>query len=985
MHNVNLYTQTKYIDRATAAGNKTNASGSATARFVGSNETGWTLVIDVVVGNYSETWTTNARITNKDMSAATGSVTFGMSWNTPGGVTTHISISGAKDLPTKHNYSLTYNPNAGSDTVTGMPSPNPDTYSGTETTHTFTVSTATPAREGYTFQGWSETSSGSAQYAAGNTITLTSSSPTKTLYAVWEKDAPTPPSKPTPGQVAGLLKEAVKIDCVNTEIDPEHADKTYDLISGTYSIGNVQGNATDGYTSVVTVLKKYAGQYVSKYDSEIGVDHSLDPADQTDQTITLEYKDGKWAVQAGSAPVTFTVKCATPPTEEPVDWTKLTISKKADKTTVKPGDTIIYTITVTNNTGKTLTNITVSDVLDSNLTFVSAEPVYYNSATGQWTIFSLTNGNSATLTITATVKSGVADGTQITNTAKITTVNAGGDALEEVNKSSSVEATVAIPAVEGIEKEVVTSAPNDVTIPEGTTVTYPTSNSVTVDNGTTSVTLLYKVTVTGDAGASYSVSDEGATCITNNATGTIPEGGEVVLYFTKTFTNLSTGDNTASNTASLVGTNYTDSVNVTITVKPAKPTDDELKTLLAGAVGVACTNESVEHASKTYNLLSGSYTIGDVTSVGDGTFTCTITVDAEKYVEAYNKDVAPGHDLDDESPKTIELVYRDKVWVKVSGVAELSDDEVIPPDITFGVLCTTYKLTYDANGGTGAPTDTKAYSHGAKVTLATTPVPTHAMYADGDPVVFIGWTASKTSTIYTKTDTAPATITSVTFDDSNITVYAAWGVDHNGDNIADVLQRVTLTYDANGGTGAPSSQSGLPGSFPISATRPTRTQYVFMGWATESSATTASYQPGGTITITANTTLYAVWEADLNGNGVPDKNETTYTVTYTDGVIGTKVFDDQVYSGLLSGTKTPAFVGTPTRTGYVFAGWVPAVAETVTENVTYVATWQKVSSSGLDNVPKTGDTSIAMIGGLMLFALCGGTAVYVIDRKKNRA
>ena len=726
------------------------------------------------------------------------------------------------------NFTLQFDANGGS----GAPAPltygTNDKYAKS---YSFTIPSTQPTREGYTFKGWSKTPTGAASYQSGGTclVSQTASgynggSVTVTLYAVWEKDAPTPPSKPTPGQVAGLLKEAVKIDCVNTEIDPEHADKTYDLISGTYSIGNVQGNATDGYTSVVTVLKKYAGQYVSKYDSEIGVDHSLDPADQTDQTITLEYKDGKWAVQAGSAPVTFTVKCATPPTEEPVDWTKLTISKKADKTTVKPGDTIIYTITVTNNTGKTLTNITVSDVLDSNLTFVSAEPVYYNSATGQWTIFSLTNGNSATLTITATVKSGVADGTQITNTAKITTVNAGGDALEEVNKSSSVEATVAIPAVEGIEKEVVTSAPNDVTIPEGTTVTYPTSNSVTVDNGTTSVTLLYKVTVTGDAGASYSVSDEGATCITNNATGTIPEGGEVVLYFTKTFTNLSTGDKTASNTASLVGTNYTDSVNVTITVKPAKPTDDELKTLLAGAVGVACTNESVEHASKTYNLLSGSYTIGDVTSVGDGTFTCTITVDAEKYVEAYNKDVAPGHDLDDESPKTIELVYRDKVWVKVSGVAELSDDEVIPPDITFGVLCTTYKLTYDANGGTGAPTDTKAYSHGAKVTLATTPVPTHAMYADGDPVVFIGWTASKTSTIYTKTDTAPATITSVTFDDSNITVYAAWGVDHNGDNIADVLQRVTLTYDANGGTGAPSSQSGLPGSFPISATRPTRTQ-----------------------------------------------------------------------------------------------------------------------------------------------------------------
>ena len=99
-HSVMTYKATKYISRSTACGTGTNASGSAKARFVGSNEAGWTLVIDVVVGNYSETWTTNARITNKDMSKATGQVTFGMSWNTQGGTSTYISISGAKDLPT---------------------------------------------------------------------------------------------------------------------------------------------------------------------------------------------------------------------------------------------------------------------------------------------------------------------------------------------------------------------------------------------------------------------------------------------------------------------------------------------------------------------------------------------------------------------------------------------------------------------------------------------------------------------------------------------------------------------------------------------------------------------------------------------------------------------------------------------------------------------------------------------------------------------
>ena len=66
-----------------------------------------------------------------------------------------------------------------------------------------------------------------------------------------------------------------------------------------------------------------------------------------------------------------------------------------------------------------------------------------------------------------------------------------------------------------------------------------------------------------------------------------------------------------------------------------------------------------------------------------------------------------------------------------------------------------------------------------------------------------------------------------------------------------------------------------------------------------------------------------------------------YTVTYTDGVDGEEVFADQVYSDLRKDSTTPAFNGTPTRTGYTFAGWEPKVAETVTQTVTYVAKWEK--------------------------------------------
>ena len=64
-----------------------------------------------------------------------------------------------------------------------------------------------------------------------------------------------------------------------------------------------------------------------------------------------------------------------------------------------------------------------------------------------------------------------------------------------------------------------------------------------------------------------------------------------------------------------------------------------------------------------------------------------------------------------------------------------------------------------------------------------------------------------------------------------------------------------------------------------------------------------------------------------------------YTVTYTDGVDGEGGFDDQVFPDRVVGTPTPEFDGTPTREGYTFTGWSPAVEEKVTKNITYNATW----------------------------------------------
>ena len=70
----------------------------------------------------------------------------------------------------------------------------------------------------------------------------------------------------------------------------------------------------------------------------------------------------------------------------------------------------------------------------------------------------------------------------------------------------------------------------------------------------------------------------------------------------------------------------------------------------------------------------------------------------------------------------------------------------------------------------------------------------------------------------------------------------------------------------------------------------------------------------------------------------PTPEVTEYTVTYKDGVDGA-AFVDQTYT-VKEGGATPAFDGTPTREGYVFLGWEPKVAETVTGDATYVATWE---------------------------------------------
>lgn len=116
----------------------------------------------------------------------------------------------------------------------------------------------------------------------------------------------------------------------------------------------------------------------------------------------------------------------------------------------------------------------------------------------------------------------------------------------------------------------------------------------------------------------------------------------------------------------------------------------------------------------------------------------------------------------------------------------------------------------------------------------------------------------------------------------------------------------TVSYNANGGSGAPASQTKTYGSnLTLSSTKPTRTGHTFLGWSTDKNATTATYQPGGLYTSNSGATLYAVWKIN------------TYTVSYdANGGSGAPGSQTKTYGATLTLSKTK-----PTRTNYNFKGW----------------------------------------------------------------
>lgn len=240
---------------------------------------------------------------------------------------------------------------------------------------------------------------------------------------------------------------------------------------------------------------------------------------------------------------------------------------------------------------------------------------------------------------------------------------------------------------------------------------------------------------------------------------------------------------------------------------------------------------------------------------------------------------------------------------------------------TFNVPAKThYTVTYNANGGTAGSVTTQTKWYGQAMTISASATPTRTGWT------FVGWGTSAAATAATYSAGGSYTA------NAGATLYAIW------------KKTITVTYDANQGSGEPSSQSATiynattAYTFTLSSAIPSRTNYRFLGWASSSTATAADYSAGQQVTFSDNKILYAVWELayilptitdlkafrvssatpstdEIEGGGTDDGRYIYVSFAYTGGSIGGVVVapscEIQISDGTQSGTYTPALSSSP--------------------------------------------------------------------------
>lgn len=165
-----------------------------------------------------------------------------------------------KGAPVLLTFTLNYDANGGN----GAPAS--QTYKATsqyEKSYTFTISSQTPTREGYTFLGWNtDKNAATASKQPGNTIVVNNNNNPTTLYAVWEEKAPVTPDDPKVGENFDFSKDIVKVICETTDT---HND-SYGLKNGYYSVSDKKQLANGKWQCKITIdLDRYFALYNSEH------------------------------------------------------------------------------------------------------------------------------------------------------------------------------------------------------------------------------------------------------------------------------------------------------------------------------------------------------------------------------------------------------------------------------------------------------------------------------------------------------------------------------------------------------------------------------------------------------------------------------------------------------------------------------------------------------------------------------------------------
>ena len=831
---------------------------------------------------------------------------------------------------TKYTYTLNYDANGG----TGAPSA--DSWSTTDAAiryHSFTVKNTIPTREGYVFKGWKANDGSDTIYTGGmtcavsqygNDVVKNGNTWTRTLYAVWEEDAPAQPTPLDEAGVKALLGEnAVQIICTNAQIG--HGSKTFGLIDGTFTVHQSNNRCE-------VVINGFSS-YMSEFDAAVSVpagthitDNSM--AGQNRTKINLVWSDGKWT--AADAPAKYHVLCSLQPVEP---------------TTPGEGDL--------ENIEKLVRIVCDRNIHDAKEYGVIAGSCEFGGIdmTGDVPTCPVTiraakyvEAYNGTIGVEHTI-------TGDTERPLLLAWDANNNVWRPMTDTPVTFTVICPPAKPGAEDLAKLEAPVEVactTKPE-----THTAASFALIEGTYTV------------GDTFGNETDGYTC-----TVTVRAAKFIEKYSSDMSDAVHTliAGEPAEKTIELKwnGEKWVAETELPVTFHTLCPPEQPSKKDIEGAIGrgvkIVCDNQNVNHWGKDYKPTQGEYTVSDVTGTASEGYTCTITVKAAKIIEKYSSDMGKTHALivGEQAEKAVELKWNGEKWVAKTELP-----------ITFHVECPPEKPTYDELKGLGI---------NAKVDCTTTTAHNGKSYTLIEDTYNVSDPERK-GTVYTCILTVNAkdyvakynaeeNVGPHTLDDRDSkTIELTW----NGEkwtaaetsvtfNVKCELLTVTYTDGVKGeevfadvvykdipyGTGTPA----------FGTKDPTRKGYKFVGW-----------EPEVAETVTKDVTYTAKWEK-------------LYTVTYTDGVKG-KAFKDQVYSDLEAGTDTPKFDGKPTRKGYTFTGWSPKVTDTVTKDVTYVAQWKSVKN-GKDNIPKTGDSEIVMVlGSVLLFSFCGAAAVSVYDRKRK--